>query len=85
MKEPEPSTLKGCLMPDEDAGSVDDANQAESRDSRRRVNALLGTILEDETLSDEARSVLRHLQETPEDLVDIDADALGSILLEGLS
>lgn len=72
-------------MTDEDAGTVDATGHTEPTDSRQRVNALIQSLLEDETLSEDARNVLRHLQETPEDLVAMAADELGTVLLEGLS
>lgn len=72
-------------MTDDDTEAVDKAEPVESVESRRRVNALLEALLEDEPLSDEARSVLRHLQETPEELVEMDSDELANLLLEGLS
>lgn len=72
-------------MPDQDSRVVDEAENAVPTDSRTRANELVGLLLDDEHLSDEARSVLRHLQETPEDLLALDADELGTILLEGLS
>lgn len=72
-------------MTDDETRVVDEAKQVESVASRQRVNALLATLLEDESLSDETRSVLRHLQETPEDLVKMDSDELATVLLEGLS
>lgn len=72
-------------MIDKNARTVDGSEQVELSESRRRVNALIGSLLEDDSLSDEARGVLRHLQDTPDDLVEMDADILGTVLLKGLS
>lgn len=72
-------------MIDDDAGPVGDVDQVESPDARQRVNVLIEFLLENESLSDEARSVLRHLQESPRNLVAMNADELGTVLLEGLS
>lgn len=72
-------------MISDDAGSISDVDQVESPNARRRVNVLIGSLLEDESLSDEARSVLRHLQGSPRNLVAMNADELGTVLLEGLS
>lgn len=52
--------------------------------TRRRIDRLIDSILEDESLSSDTGAVLRYLRSSEEDLAEMDTEELSTQLLEGL-
>jgi len=60
------------------------ANSKVSNTADDRIRRFLDEILQDERLSEIARSALQHLRSTKRQLAEIDMVALAELLLEGL-
>ena len=60
------------------------ANSKVSNTADDRIRRFLDEILQDERLSENARSALQHLRSTKRQLAEIDMVALAELLLEGL-
>lgn len=66
------------------ASHEEDGSPISGASSVARAHSFLDLILEEPSLSDDARRMLRNLRETGLDPAGIGADELGELLLEGL-